>query len=109
MERMTIDQPRLGNVEPSNPPMTAENEGSSAVQENKTQEADTLPSNKSGSMRKKLTGKTYHHIKDMFTTKFNKTSKSKIGSNTRAENGTQSSPNMAATPLASEAIIPNGK
>ena len=28
-----------------------------------------------GSMRKKLSGKTYHHIKDMFATKFGKSAK----------------------------------
>lgn len=102
-----MDQ-RVTTVESSsNPPMTEDNEESSAAQENR--EGDALPNNKSGSMRKKLAGKTYHHIKDMFTTKFNKTSKSKVGSS-RAESSSQpSNTNIATTPLGSEAIIPNGK
>ena len=63
-------------------------------------------------MRKKLTGKTYHHIKDMFTTKFNKSSKSKINgsdnnnSTTPVVNGSAHSASVvAAAAAAAEAII----
>ena len=54
---------------------------------------DVSSNNKSGSMRKKLSGKTYHHIKDMFTTKFNKSSKSKIATQ---ENNLATAGNNAA-------------
>ena len=38
-----------------------------------------------GSMRKKLSGKTYHHIKDMFATKFGKTSKTSTNSKSQCD------------------------
>ncbi|XP_059350728.1 uncharacterized protein LOC130685375 isoform X2 [Daphnia carinata] len=117
MERLTIDQ--RNGVEPStmaNP----NNESSIAhshVPSDKTQKEEvdtTAGNNKNGSMRKKLTGKTYHHIKDMFTTKFNKSSKSKLnGTENNAgagqDNANSSAANtaaaVAAAAAAAEAIV----
>ena len=103
MERLAIDQRNgvesgpIGNNDPS---LVL-----SPVQPDKTTQRDdgdanTNGNNKNGSMRKKLTGKTYHHIKDMFTTKFNKSSKSKL-------NGTENNADtaVAAAAAAAEAII----
>ena len=63
-------------------------------------------------MRKKLSGKTYHHIKDMFTTKFNKSSKSKLnGTENNAGTGPANSSAantaaaVAAAAAAAESII----
>lgn len=114
MERLTVADQRI------NDPPTGTNEETETQQEQR-QEAEKSPeekvaealllasNNKSGSMRKKLTGKTYHHIKDMFTTKFssNKISKSKIGP--KAENGIDTSATTAINNSTTETnIIPNG-
>lgn len=128
-ERMSADQ-RISGVEQSVPgvvaPVTNGHEAPSSAGQQEPErpsreevaEALLLAStnNKSGSMRKKLTGKTYHHIKDIFTTKFsNKTSKSKMTTPTRAENGTTAATTTAAVAsstnvAAGETIIPpNGK
>ncbi len=114
MERLTVADQRI------NDPPTGTNEEAEPQQEQR-QEAEKSPeekvaealllasNNKSGSMRKKLTGKTYHHIKDMFTTKFssNKISKSKIGP--KAENGIDTSATTGINNSTTETnIIPNG-
>lgn len=116
MERLTIDQ-RNGVESSAN--VTANNDPSlvlSPMQPDKMQPKEegeaTNGNNKNGSMRKKLTGKTYHHIKDMFTTKFNKSSKSKING---TENNATTTPTnssaantaaaVAAAAAAAEAII----
>ncbi len=115
MERLAIDQ--RNGVE-SGPIVNGNNDPSlvlSPVQPDKIQrdtdgDATNGINNKNGSMRKKLTGKTYHHIKDMFTTKFNKSSKSKLnGTENNVGNGPTSAANtaaaVAAAAAAAEAII----
>lgn len=109
MERLAIDQRSSGVDSSAN--VNANNDPSlvlSPAQADKAQreEGDVANgNNKNGSMRKKLSGKTYHHIKDMFTTKFNKSSKSKL-------NGTENNATVppavnsaAAVAAAAEAII----
>ena len=98
MERLTIDA-RSGGVGDSNCSVVNHNESTGHMNGNAATQQEQLPkeadatsnNNKSGSMRKKLSGKTYHHIKDMFTTKFNKSSsKSKI-------NATRDEKNISTT------------
>lgn len=114
MERLTVADQRI------NDPPTGTNEATE-IQQEERQEAEKSPeekvaealllasNNKSGSMRKKLTGKTYHHIKDMFTTKFssNKISKSKIAG-PKAENGIDTSATTGINNSTETNIIPNG-
>nr|CAH0112383.1 unnamed protein product [Daphnia galeata] len=115
MERLTIDQ-RNGvepctNANPNNDPSVV----LTSIQSEKAQREDgdtTNINNKNGSMRKKLSGKTYHHIKDMFTTKFNKSSKSKLnGTENNAGTGPANSSAantaaaVAAAAAAAESII----
>lgn len=123
MERLAIDQ-RNGveptsnvNTTPSDPSLVLTPVQQEATDKAAKEDADTATqsgNNKNGSMRKKLTGKTYHHIKDMFTTKFNKSSKSKL--NGSENNASASSPAVngqaahsasvvAAAAAAAEAII----
>lgn len=78
-----------------------------AAQNDKKNDQDEAPNNKSGSMRKKIAGKTYHHIKDMFTTKFNKgASKGKAASCYQENNNSASAAAaaVAAAAAAAEAV-----
>ena len=84
------------------------NEQTTTAQNDKKNDQEEVPNNKSGSMRKKIAGKTYHHIKDMFTTKFNKgASKGKANTCYQENNNSASAAAaaVAAAAAAAEALV----